>query len=710
MSCCGALRPKAALFVLMLRLAFDIGGTFTDYVLHDQKTGRLRVWKVPTTEAPALGVEATLAEKVASGELSFEQVSSIIHATTVATNAIVERKGARTALITTAGFRDVLLIGRQKRYDMNDLWLDKPKPLIERWDIFTVEERTGADGRIIKPLDESAARLVAETIRAEGYESVAVMFLHAYINPTNERRMAQILGPTRLDISLSSDVCPKFREYERTSTTVANAYVRPLLARYLDCLDRSLAQSGFRSELAIMQSNGGIVSSDLARGYPIRVIESGPAAGVLMCAEIGRQLGCEHVMSFDMGGTTAKLGIIDHGEPAVTAAYEVDTINCKKNSGLPLNVVGIELLEIGAGGGSIAETKMGLIAVGPQSAGAQPGPICYRRGGARATITDANLVLGYLNADYFNGGAMRLDSAAAAHGIDVTIAKPLGLSLMDAAWGIHAIANSNMERAMRVISVERGRDPRQHVLVAFGGAGPLHASRLARAIAIPTVVVPFAAGVGSAVGLLVAEAKVDAGATRRLRLDGNAQAEIAAILNALEQRACENASRLNLCGKLSISRFAFMRYSGQGYDVKVVLPAGTVDDSYENRMRKAFCGAYELEYGFVDPEAAIEATDWYVVASPCNRNSQALITGNLVRHSAGSAVVGERQAYFPELGGMLRSTVVDRYRMREGDIFTGPCLVEERESTTVVLPGDSVKMDHRGHLLIEINRAGRNGG
>jgi N-methylhydantoinase A len=692
----------------MLRLAFDIGGTFTDYVLQDQKTGRIRIWKVPTTPEPALGVETTLAERIDAGELSFEQVSSVIHATTVATNAIIERKGARTAFITTAGFRDVILIGRQKRYDMNDLYLEKPAPLVDRSDIFTVEERTAADGRIVKPFDEIGARAVAQQIRTSGYDSVAVMFLHSYINPMHERRMAEILRECNVDVTLSSDVSPKFREYERASTTVANAYVRPLVARYLDSLNSSLEEKGFRSQLAIMQSNGGIVSSDLARSYPIRVVESGPAAGVLMCAEVGRQLGYDHVMSFDMGGTTAKLGIIDNGEPIVTAAYEVDTINSKKNSGLPLNVLAIELLEIGSGGGSIADTKMGLITVGAQSAGAVPGPICYGRGGTRPTITDANLVLGYLNADYFNGGAMTLDHAGAAAGIDAAIAKPLGLPLTGAAWGIHSIANSNMERAMRVISVERGRDPRHHVLVAFGGAGPLHACRLARAMGIPKVVVPFAAGVGSAIGLLVADHKVDAGATRMVKLDGTARTEIAAILDELEERARREVARLQLGSKLSISRSAYMRYSGQGYDIRVALPAGPVDDAYEKKMRESFYDTYRREYGFVDPDASIETMDWYVVASLSNGHACGAISADAVAGGSGCAIIGEREAYFPELGGMIRSKIIDRYRMEAVDAFEGPGLVEERESTTVILPGDVVRVDHLGHLVIEIDRGRRN--
>jgi N-methylhydantoinase A len=693
----------------MLRLAFDIGGTFTDYVLQDQDSGRVRIWKVPTTHEPALGVEALLGEKISSGEISFEQVSSVIHATTVATNAILERKGARTALVTTEGFRDVILIGRQKRYDMNDLYLDKPVPLVDRSDIFAVEERIAADGRIIKGFDEAGARAVAQRIKTAGYHSVAVMFLHSYINPAHERRMADILRAHDLDVTLSSEVSPKFREYERASTTVANAYVRPLVVRYLDTLDRSFAEKRLSSRLAVMQSNGGIISSELARSHPIRIIESGPAAGVLMCAEVGRQLGHDHVMSFDMGGTTAKLGTIDKGEPIVTPTYEVDTIDARKNSGLPLSMLAIELLEIGSGGGSIAQTKMGLIAVGPQSAGAVPGPICYGRGGTQPTLTDANLVLGYLNADYFNGGAMKLDHAAAALGIETAIATPLGLPLISAAWGIHAIANSNMERAMRVVSIERGRDPREHVLVAFGGAGPLHASRLARALKIPKVVVPFAAGVGSAIGLLVAHYRIDAGATRVIKLDGRAGEEVATILSDLERRAREQAMQLELGNALSVSRSAYMRYSGQGYDVRVALPGGPVDGLYEQKMRAAFHDTYRKEYGFFDPDAEVEATEWYVVVSVGNRDY-----GLLERRveaclaPAESAVTGEREAYFPEGGGMVRSRVLDRYRMKANVMFEGPCLVEERESTTVVLPGDDVRLDHFGHLIIEVDREHRN--
>jgi len=700
----------------MLRLAFDIGGTFTDYVLEDRSTGRIRIWKVPTTPEPAGGVEATLAQMIATGELTFEQVTSVIHATTVATNAILERKGARLAFVTTAGFRDVILIGRQKRYDMNDLYIDKPRPLVERSDIFAVEERTAADGRIVKALDEAGAAAVVQQIRSRGYEAVAVMFLHSYINPAHERRMGELLRAAKLDVTLSSDVSPKFREYERASTTVANAYVRPLVARYLDALDRSLNEKGFGAQLAIMQSNGGLVSSEVARLHPVRAIESGPAAGVLMCAQLGRQLGHEHVMSFDMGGTTAKLGLIENGEPMVTAAHEVDTINSRKNSGLPLSVLALELLEIGAGGGSIADTKMGLITVGPQSAGALPGPICYGSGGTRPTVTDANLVLGYLDPDYFNGGAMTLDSAGAAAGINSVIAEPLGLSLTSAAWGIYSIANSNMERAMRVISIERGRDPRQYVLVAFGGAGPLHAARLARALGMPKVIVPFAAGVGSALGLLGAEHKVDAGVTRLLTLGGNRAAEIAGILRDLEQNVKREAARLAPGDKLTIARSAYMRYAGQGYNLRVTLPEGPVDDVYEKQMREAFHTVYHREYGFVDREAPVEVSDWYVVASLGNGTERVAPSlssalpplGATSKASSCSVPETSREAYFPELGGMVMSKVVNRHRMNASGPVEGPALIVEREATTLVPPGDVASVDRFGHLVIEIDRGRRN--
>ncbi len=433
----------------MIQVAFDIGGTFTDFVLRDPATGAVEIWKVPTTpREPARAVLEGLEARFRDTALRPADIGDALHATTIATNAILERKGARAALVTTAGFRDVLLIGRQKRYDTNNLHIDKPKPLIRRADVFEAPERLAPDGTVLAPLDEAAADALAAQVAAGGYESVAVVFLHAYANPAHERLMEAALRRhlPGTSISLSSVIAPKYREYERTSTTVANAYVAPLVQAYVDSLDRSLHALGVQAELSIMQSNGGMVTAELARTYPVRIIESGPAAGVLMCAEIGKEEGCTHVMTFDMGGTTAKLGAIDDGVPAVTPSFEVDAVNYRKGSGLPLSIMAIDLLEIGAGGGSIARTGMGLIRVGPDSAGAEPGPICYGRGGNEPTITDANLVLGYLNPGFFNGGAMMLRREEPAEAIAREIGAPLGLDLAQAAWGIHSVANATRRR------------------------------------------------------------------------------------------------------------------------------------------------------------------------------------------------------------------------------------------------------------------------
>lgn len=684
----------------MLRLAFDIGGTFTDFALSDDESGRVDVWKVLTTsDDPARAVIDSLSERIASGTLAGAAVASVRHATTIATNAILERKGAATALITTAGFRDVLIIGRQKRHDTNNLRMDKPAPLIARADIFEVPERVAPDGSEVMPLDESTAHDVAARVASGGYRAVAVAFLHAYADPTHERRMAEIMQAAAPNIAVtqSAELSPKYREYERTSTAVADAYVKPLVRSYVGSLQQAIAGLGIGAELAIMQSNGGLTTATLARAAPIRIVESGPAAGVLMAAQVGQAEGHAHVMSFDMGGTTTKLGAIDDGTPLVTPSFEVDAVNYRRGSGLPLNITAIELLEIGAGGGSIARRRMGLIDVGPDSAGADPGPLCYGRGGTAPTMTDANLVLGYINADYFNGGTMRLDTDAAAAGIARDIAEPLGMSVLDAAWGIHAVANANMEQAMRVVSIERGRDPRQHALVAFGGAGPLHAARLARALGIPQVIVPAGAGVGSALGLLSARHTADAELTRIVRLDSGAHEAIAAIFAALEQQVRERA-RLIASRDAVLSRAASMHHVGQGFEIRVELPADTVDARYVDAMREAFFARYRQEYGYFDRDTPIEVTDWYVVAAA---QGDAAAQAARFRPTA-SRTATSRKVYFPEAGGLISTPVIDRYALQSGETLRGPALVEEPECTTVVLPGDTLHVSERSNLIIDI--------
>jgi len=690
-----------------MQLAFDIGGTFTDFALRDPKTGLVKVWKVPTTpRAPAKAVTNDLNAREEVGEFNGRAIQEVLHATTIATNAILERKGSRVALVTTRGFRDVLLIGRQKRYDTNNLHLDKPQPLTPRASIFEVSERLASDGSVIGPLNEAEVMTLAGKLAQDDFDAVAVVLLHSYANPNHERRVGEILSerlPGKV-ISLSSTISPKFREYERTSTTVANAYVAPLVDDYLTSLEKSLDHLGVSADLSVMQSNGGLVSGELARSFPIRIVESGPAAGVLMCAEVGKEEGFDHVLTFDMGGTTAKLGAIDGGVPAITPTFEVDAVNYKKGSGLPLNITAIELLEIGAGGGSIARTKMGLITVGPDSSGAEPGPICYGRGGTSPTITDANLTLGYLNPDFFNGGAMRLEAAGAAGAIERDVGEPLGLSREEAAWGIHSVANANMERAMRIVSIERGRDPRRYAMVAFGGAGPLHACRLARALEVPRVIVPRGAGVGSALGLLVADQKMDMGLTRVVKLNGKSEQEITEIFADLERRIGEQVEKMREGGDTRIERSASMHHVGQGYEIRVELPSGKIGPDYERAVLDAFYAAYKKEFGYNDKEAAVEVTDWYVQASIVRegKGTGLQLDGATV---AADPVVGERNAYFPEAGGLTSCKVINRYALQLHHRFEGPALVEEKESTTVVLPGDVVSVTKAGNLMITIGGA-----
>jgi N-methylhydantoinase A len=689
----------------MIRVAFDIGGTFTDFVLDDGVAGVLHFHKVPTTprdpaEAVLEGLEVLLRNaKIAAGE-----VSSILHATTVATNAILERKGARTALITTEGFRDIIIIGRQKRYDTYDMYLAKPVPLVRRRDIFELRERVLADGTVEEPLDQASLERVLEGIDKEDYESIAICLLHAYAAPAHEKAIGQRLAARfpSAAISLSSDVSPKFREYERASTVVANAYIKPIVRSYVSRLVAALRQQGIRSDLFIMQSNGGLVSPELVCDMPIRIVESGPAAGVLLCGVIAKEEDVERVLTFDMGGTTAKLGAIDGGEPAISPTFEVDQVRYRKGSGLPINVPAVELLEIGAGGGSLAHTDMGLIKVGPESAGADPGPVCYCRGGTRPTVTDANVVLGYINPDYFNGGAMRLDALAAADAIGRQVGNPLGLSPGEAAWGIYAMANANMERAMRIVSVERGRDPRKYGLVAFGGAGPLHAARLALNLGIRKIIVPFGAGVGSAIGMLEADTKLDASLTRVLKLGLGVEGQVEDIYRQLHVRVHADLKRMGSAAEPTITRFAYLRYAGQGHEIRVDLPKFPIGPDYVPQITACFEGAYLSKYGYLQPGAVVEAVDWYIIASLPNAGADAHRAKSWQRTVCRSFRQGTRKAYLPEAGGYTDCAVIDRGALPIGEVIEGPAIIEEPEATTLLLPRSSASVSPRGHLVITL--------
>src|SRR5499426_568058 len=506
------------------RIGVDIGGTFTDVVWVDDATGAVQVGKLLTTpKDPSQAVEEGVVAVLNDARSLATDVRSLIHGTTLATNALIERKGARTGLLTTAGFRDAVEIGREGRYDMYDLFIDQPSPLVPRHLRLEVTERMLADGRVLTPLDPASARAAIERLHAASVEAVAICLLHAYRNPAHERALRDICAELLpgVPVSCSSDVVPEIREYERTSTTCANVYVMPLMARYLDDLERKLHELGIPGNFYIMLSAGGIATPETAKRVPIRLVESGPAAGALAAARMARQVGLDRLLSFDMGGTTAKACVIDRGEPLLAREFEVARADrFKKGSGLPIRVPVIELIEIGAGGGSIARIdRMGLLKIGPDSAGADPGPACYAQGGKTPTVTDADLLLGYLDPGFFLGGRMRLDVDAAKRAIEETVAKPMGLSITDAAWGIHRVVNENMAAAARVHGIERGKDLRAYPLFAFGGAGPVHAWHVGRILKVPRVLVPFGAGAMSAYGLLAAPLAFDFVRTASQRLD-----------------------------------------------------------------------------------------------------------------------------------------------------------------------------------------------
>jgi len=694
----------------MMRLAFDIGGTFTDFILDDGATGATHVLKVPTTPGdPSKAVIAGLEQLLETAGIAGKAIDMVLHATTVATNAVLERKGAATGLITTEGFRDVLIIGRQKRYETYDLYIDKPKPLVQRRHIAEIAERVGPDGTIVRPLEPASVDRAIDALVASGRQTIAVALLHAYACPEHERAVRDRIAARApgVSVSISSDVSAKIREYERTSSTVTNAYVKPLVDRYLGRLEQALEARGFGQQLFVMQSSGGLISPGLAREFPVRIIESGPAAGILMCAIVGKAEGREDVITFDMGGTTAKLGAIDAGAPAIMSSFEIDLVRFKKGSGLPISVPAVEMVEIGAGGGSIARTDKGMIVVGPESAGAEPGPICYGKGGTEPTVTDANVVLGYISPDWFNAGAMRLDADAAADGIGRRIGAPLGLSAQQAAWGIHLVATSNMENALRLVSVERGRDPRRYALIAFGGAGPLHAARMARSIGIPTVIVPHGAGVGSAVGLLEAEPRFDVSATRMMRLAPDSSGAIEAVYRGLDMQLRgvlerggqgEQRDQAHQAGDLRWSRYAQMRYAGQGFEIHVDLPDGPIDESYAGRAIEAFRHAYLRKHRFLDAEGTIEAVDWTLVATVASQTS----APGPARIGAGAARAGTRKAWFPEAGGWVEARVLDRQALAALGQITGPAIVEDPDSTAVIPPGDAARISHAGHLIIDI--------
>jgi N-methylhydantoinase A len=685
------------------RAGVDIGGTFTDLILVDDTTGEMTVGKMLTTpHDPSSAVASVLSEALARASAPPSAVRHVIHGTTLVTNAVIERKGARTALLTTRGYRDAYEIAREHRYDLYDLFLEMPTPLVPRYLRLEVDERVYADGSVARAPDPDAvARLVAE-LRDKDIEAIAVCFIHSYANPEHERLVGDIIREIapEIRVSLSSDVVPEIREYERTSTTVVNVYVQGLVEDYLVELVRRLQQLGISGELFLMLSSGGISTVETASRYPLRLLESGPAGGALASAYFGRQADVANLMAFDMGGTTAKLCVIEDGKPLTSTEFEVDRkYRFKAGSGLPVKTPVVELIEIGAGGGSIARVdSLGLLKVGPDSAGADPGPVCYARGGAQPTVTDADLLLGYLDPGFFLGGRLRLDRDAAKRAIATRIGEPLDMSAVRAAWGIHQLVNEGMAGAARVHAIERGKDPRSLPLFAFGGAGPGHGFGVARVLHSPRLIVPFGAGVTSAFGFLTAPLAFDFVRSFVAQLDGVDWQRVNAILDDMTAQGEAILARSGVAPtERDYVRQADVRYAGQGHEIRIELPTGALGPESLRTIRETFESVYRSLFGRTGPDVALEAVSWRVIASG-PRPSVKLTT--TVSGGASDARKGERLVYFPEWEEHRPVPVYDRYVLVPGAHFDGPAIVEERESTTVIGPGARVDVDATRNLNV----------
>ncbi|MDI3339030.1 MAG: hydantoinase/oxoprolinase family protein [Sphaerobacter sp.] len=686
-------------------ISVDVGGTFTDFVLFDQASGAPAAFHKVLTDAerPARAVVAGWREILAMVGATSADVDHAVHSTTIVTNAIVERRGVRTALITTRGFRDVLEIGIEQLYDIYDLFAPYPAPLVPRELRREVDERVTRDGAVLRPLDEAAARALVAELAAEGVESIAVSLIHAYRNPTHERRLAEIVAEMcpEISVSLSSRVAPLIGEYERTSTVVADAYVKPLLRRYLADLVAQLRALGFERELYMMLSSGGITTVEAAMDFPIRLLESGPAAGAFAAGYYGRLAGHAHVLSLDMGGTTAKACLIEDGAPAVARMLEADRVHrFKPGSGLPIMAPTVDLIEIGAGGGSIAHVNnLGLMQVGPQSAGSKPGPACYGLGGTEPTVTDANVVLGYLDPGYFLGGRLALQPERARAAIAGRLAEKLGLDPTAAAWGIHAIVNENMAQAARTHLIERNRDPRSVAVVAFGGAGPAHAAAVADILGIRQVIIPFGAGVGSAIGALTAPMALPFVRSHIALLDQCDWALVHALYD--EMRAEAARAFAGAGGAVTYRLAADMRFAGQYHELRVDLPADALGPEGVGAIEAAFRAGYTAAYGRAPSGLGIEVLNWHLIAE-LPRPAFTLASEPCRERDPQVALKGERPAYFPRPEpGYRPCPVYDRYRLEPGARLAGPCIVEEREATIVVPPAWRATIDGYRNVLLE---------
>jgi N-methylhydantoinase A len=693
----------------MYVVGIDIGGTFTDLIAVNVETQEQLAKKTLTTPSdPSLGVMKIFKEMLEDLGIEGGEVENVIHGTTLVTNTLIERKGAKTGLITTKGFRDVLEIGRERRYDIYDWFIEMPEPLVPRDRRFEVEERVLSDGSILVPLNVAQAESVIERIRRDGIGAVGICLLHSYMNDEHEVKLKELIAERmpEVSVSLSSECIPEIREYERTSTTVINAYTQPITRSYLSKIQKSLNQLGYKKKtFFVMLSSGGITTRETGEKFPCRIVESGPAAGAIYSSFYGQLKDWSKVLSFDMGGTTAKICLIEDGKPFVTTDFEVARIyRFKKGSGLPLKLPVIDMLEIGAGGGSIAKIdEMGLLKVGPESAGADPGPVCYNLGGQNPTVTDADLLLGYLNPDYFLGGKMALNVGETHRTVKKGLAAQLGMDVIRAASGIRRVVDENMANAARVYAVEKGLDYKTFSMIAFGGQGPNHAFSMARLLGVRKIVIPIRAGVASAFGFLVSPVAFDLVRSYCAPLQ---QIDIDRLNGIFEGMEKEAKGLLESAGvpeeKIQVIRTCDMRYVGQGHEITVSLPRGEVTTRSLQEVYGAFDVEYQRIFHRLNPGVDIEGLNWRIVAVGPRPIAEARKTSASREASPAKARKGKRPAYSPMDADLIDFDVYDRYRLSSGMELRGPAIIEENESTSIVGPGDLAHVDEYENLVIEM--------
>ena len=689
------------------RLGCDIGGTFTDFVLLDEKTGKMHIHKCLTTpKDPSDAVEIGIREleREVSGYIS--SLYEIIHGTTLVINSIIERKGAKTGLITTKGFRDVLELRREIRYAPYDIFAEFPKPLVPRRLRLEVDERIRSDGTILKPLNEKEAQEVVKRLVDMGVESIAVCLINSFENPVHEYMIKEIIEREypEISVSISYEVLPQIREYERTSTTVTNAYVKPLTGSYLSRLAGRLRDLGFNGRLFIMLSSGGITSVETASQYPVRIIESGPTAAVISGQYYGKLFNIQEIFCFDMGGTTAKSCLIQGGVAGVVPTFEVGRVQrFMKGSGLTIQVPVVDLMEIGAGGGSIAKvSSLGTLQVGPESSGADPGPICYGRGGKEPCVTDADLLLGYLDENYFLGGKMKLDKDSAKKGVEEKIARALNVPFIQATWGIHDLINETMAAAAKTHIAEKGGNPKIVTVIAFGGAGPVHAYGLAKKLGAPRIIVPPNAGVGSALGFFTAPRAYDLVRSHKVTLGDADFKEIEDIFRQLEEEGVKTLEKAGASKEdIRFERSVDLRFVGQGSETNTPIPESDFSTLSKEEIRKRFDTIYERLYGRTYPDNEVEFINFKVRVSLPVKSIQFPKLEKKVK-GIEDTIKGKRPAYSPKQKDFIPYTVYDRYSLYPGAGFRGPAIIEERESTIIVGEDAEVRVDDYGFIWIEM--------